>query len=503
MDYGFTGYDLVLGLPLLILLLGAIFIIVFEFFSFEPSRKKEAAGAISILSLFLSFMITLLRLFALYGLNDPDPTRKGFIVNLFNKSYFLDTPHLIGHIIVIGCALLSAFLSIPYLKHDDEDSPRVGEYFSLLLLMPLGGMMMISGMNLMVCFIGLEILSISLYVLAAIRPRREASVEAGLKYFLLGAFASAFFVFGLALIYAGGGTINVPLFRVQFNQPPAMEGIAALGGAFVFAALLFKASLFPFQMWTPDVYQGAPTPITALMSTGTKAAAFLLMAAVAGLVPGEVKYAVPTIAVLTMAVGNFGALRQNDLKRMLAYSGIAHAGYLLVGINSLMAGKSWPDSQFPARTIYFYLIAYGLANLGALGVIAFLEKGEEKCVTLEGFKGLSRRHPVAAALMTVFLVSLGGIPPTAGFIAKFVIFSQAIRQGFYVLAVLGLLLSAVSLYYYLRVVIYMYMLRPEKEEPVSMPSVLMGIPLGVSAVGVLLLGVVPSMVLDLLMNVNI
>ena len=502
LKFSFTWDDARLGLPLILLALGVLLVLCLQLFSMSEKRRKSLSGWITMAVLFLALLLTAIRTGALYGLNDLYPERKGFNVSLFNGAYSLDTPQLLGHLVVIGAALFTALLSLPFLKRD-EDGGMEGEFFALLLLMPLGGMLMISGADLMVCFLGLEVLSLSLYILTAFRPRRPESVEAGLKYFLLGAFAAAFFVFGLALLYAGNGSIQVPAFRTQWFVPPEIHGLAGLGATMIFAALLFKASLFPFQMWTPDVYQGAPTPITALMSTGTKAAAFVLMVSVAGLVPKEVRYAVPALAVLTMAAGNFGAIRQTDIKRLLAYSGIAHAGYILVGVNSVMAGTSWPDSQLGIRAVYIYLMVYALSNLGALGVVAWLERGDEKAVTLEGLKGLAARHPGAAALMTLFLLSLGGIPPTAGFLGKLLVFSEAFRQHFYVLAALGLLLSAVSLYYYLKVVVYMYMRPSEVEEPFAPRPGLMALPIGASAAGVLLFGCVPSILIDFLLYVNL
>jgi NADH-quinone oxidoreductase subunit N len=330
-------------------------------------------------------------------------------------------------------------------------------------------------------------------------------VEAGLKYFLLGAFAAAFFVFGMALVYAGRGSIDLPALILQWDTPAQVEGLAAVGGAMIFTALLFKGSLFPFHMWTPDVYQGAPTPVTALMSTGTKTAAFVLMIAAIRFLPVELKPAVPFVAVLTMAAGNFGALRQVDLKRMLAYSGIAHAGYLLVGINSLTAAGGYTgDARIVIRFILFYLVTYVLANLGAFGVIAFLERKDRRAVTLERISGLGRTRPWAAGLLTLFLLSLGGIPPTAGFAGKLLLFSQAIRQGFHLLAAAGLLLSAVSLYYYLKVVVWLYMKpAPEGEEGgLPRPALLTTLPLGLSAAGVLVLGVFWNLLLNALWGVN-
>ncbi len=502
LKFTFTAGDAWLGMPLILLALGAVLVLFFQVLPMEEGRRKSLSGWLALALLLAAFLLTAIRTGALYGLNTIYPERKGFTVSLFNEAYSLDTAQLLGHLVVLGAALFTAFLSLPFLKKD-EDGGREGEYYALLLLMPLGGMLMISGADLMVCFLGLEILSLSLYVLTAFRSRRPRGVEAGLKYFLLGAFAAAFFIFGTALLYAGKGSIQLPPFRIQWDVPPEVTGIAGLGAAMIFAALLFKASLFPFQMWTPDVYQGAPTPITALMSTGTKAAAFVLMVSVAGLVPREVRYAVPALAILTMAAGNFGAIRQTDIKRMLAYSGIAHAGYILVGVNSIMAGTSWPDSQLGIRAVYIYLIVYALSNLGALGVVAWLERGDERAVTLEGLQGLASRHPGAAALLALFLLSLGGIPPTAGFLGKLLVFSEAFRQHFYVLAGLGLLLSAVSLYYYLKVVVYMYM-RPAGEEDAFAPRPgLMAFPIGLSAAGVLLFGCVPSILLDFLLYVNL
>jgi NADH-quinone oxidoreductase subunit N len=298
---------------------------------------------------------------------------------------------LISAVLLEAIVLLVLLALAPWMRA--EDKLHEGEAYTLLLLFPVGGVLMVAGRDLMVVFIGLEILSLSLYVLTAMRRTRLAAVEAGMKYFMLGAFAAGFFVYGAALLYGGNGNLTLPeLGPVSRPGLPAPTGLAAIGGGLVFVALFFKASLAPFHMWTPDVYEGAGTPVTALMSTGTKAAAFVVLIAVAPWLPREMIGVIPLLAVVTMVAGNVGAIAQTNVKRLIAYSGIAHAGYLMVGYTALVKGEGMVDAGLAIRAMLFYLATYAVTNLGALAVIAYLERRDERSVEIDGLRGVSRRH---------------------------------------------------------------------------------------------------------------
>lgn len=332
-----------------------------------------------------------------------------------------------------------------------EDAPFVDEHDALVLTTPIGMLLMAGAQDLIVFFIGLELLSIPLYALAAFRRRRVESVEAGLKYFLLGAFAAAFFLYGAALLYTATGTLAL----ADLRAAGADSNMALIGIAMIAASLFFKISVFPFHLWVPDVYQGSPTPITALMATGTKAAAFAFLLNVTFLLPASAATGIAVIALLTMAAGNLGALVQTDLKRMLAYSGIAHAGTLLLVVAGSLAGD--PEPRGAIQAALFYMAAYVFTAGGAFGLIAVLERSTGKAATLDSIRGLSRRRPFVSGALALFMLSLGGIPATGGFLGKWFVFSVAVRADLIGIAVCGVLLSVVALGYYLRVIIALYM----------------------------------------------
>jgi NADH-quinone oxidoreductase subunit N len=319
------------------------------------------------------------------------------------------------------------------------------------------------------------------------------SLEGALKYFLLGAFASGFLLYGIALMYSATGTTKIPEIAAMigdlrlFGNPVFVAGVGLLLVGFA-----FKVSLVPFHMWTPDAYHGAPTLVTAYMAAGVKAAAFaallrvtLLTFPALGPVMTNILW---VLAFLTMTVGNLSALLQDNVKRMLAYSSIAHAGYILVGfVSGDVAG---------AQAALFYLLVYAFMNLGAFGVVMLLAHREDDGYDIGNFTGIGFRYPVLGGLLTLFLVSLAGIPPTAGFVGKFYLFSAAVKNGYVGLAVLGVLNSAVSIYYYLRPVVYMYMLPAQAEVPVPRPPrTAFSLALCISAAAVLVLGIVPRSVL--------
>jgi NADH-quinone oxidoreductase subunit N len=337
-----------------------------------------------------------------------------------------------------------------------REEARFGAEHDVLILSSTVGMMLMAGAaDLLVFFVGLELLSVPLYTLAGFRRARAESVEAGLKYFVLGAFASAIFLFGASLLYAGTGTISLDALR----QTGARDALSLAGIALIAASLFFKISVFPFHLWVPDVYQGSPTPVTTLMATGTKAAGFAFLLQMAFLLPASAAGLVAAIALATMAAGNLAALAQTDLKRMLAYSGVAHAGTLLLAVAGGLAGD--PQAGGATRAALFYMAAYVFTAGGAFGLIAWLEERGEP-VTLDSIRGLARRRPGIAAAMAVFMLSLGGIPATGGFLGKYLVFAVAVRAEMIGVAVVGVLLSVVALGYYLRVVVAMYM-QPERE----------------------------------------
>lgn len=384
--------------------------------------------------------------------------------------------------VVAGLALL---ISIDYLE---RKAVNYGEYYALLLLATAGMMWMAGATDLLVVFLGLEIFSIALYVLVAFNREEVRSLEGALKYFLLGAFASGFFLYGIALTYAATGTTRLEEV-VAFLSAGATAGpdpLLLLAGGLMLVGFAFKLALVPFHMWAPDAYQGAPTSVTAFMSVGVKAAAFgalarVLLYAFPGL-RGYWVWPVAALAVLTMTWGNLAALAQQSLKRMLAYSSIAHAGYILVGV---AAGEDGLGG------ILFYLMAYALMNVGAFAVVLALEGREDLDLTLESVAGLGQRQPWLTAAMTIFLLSLAGVPPLAGFLGKLYVFGAAVRAGLVWLAIVGVLNAVVSAFYYLRVVLVMAFRPAEGEQTVaSCPA--LGTALALAAVGTVLLGLWPA-----------
>ena len=393
-----------------------------------------------------------------------------------------------GILIVVG--LLSLAFSGPAIER--ERLPG-GEYYALMLFAVAGMMLMATATDLVVIFLALEVLSLAVYVLTGIRRDSPASTEAALKYFLLGAFSSAFFLYGIALTYGLAGSTRLDRIGSQVaaqSLAPTPMQLLALG--FLLVGFAFKVSAVPFHMWTPDAYEGAPSAVTGFMSTGVKAAAFAAFVRVflAAFDPLRHEWWIVlwVIAAATMIVGTVVGVAQTNVKRMLAYSSIAHAGYLLVALLSANdVGKG---------AVLFYLLAYAVTNLGAFGVIAVLESADGANDQLRDYAGLWDTHPALAALMTLFLLSLGGFPPLAGFIAKWYVFSAAVKAGYTGLAIIGVLTSVVSVFFYLRIVVMMYM--TPADSPPRFPAVprVAGLALVVSAILVFYLGILPTRVLD-------
>ncbi len=365
----------------------------------------------------------------------------------FNGMVFVGKFPAFFEIVFVISSILSVLLSRPYLE---REGIHFGEYYTLMIFATVGMMLMASARDLMVLFIGLELMSISLYVLAGFVRRDAKSNEASLKYFLLGAFATGFFLYGISLVYGVSGTTNL---AVIMEKLPAIQGnpILWIGAVLILVGLSFKISAVPFHMWVPDVYEGSPTTISGFMSTGGKAAAFSALVIVFSysVRPSwELQSVIAYLAAFTMVFGNLVALVQQNIKRMLAYSSIAHAGYALVGIaaaNSL------------GRTgVLYYMLAYTFMQIGAFGVVSVLETKEGKYLSISDYAGLCSTHPFIAAVMAVFMFSLAGFPPFAGFFGKYYLFASAVSANMTWLAIVGVLASVVSVYFYVGIVVNMY-----------------------------------------------
>jgi len=393
-----------------------------------------------------------------------------------------------GILIVVG--LLSLAVSGPTI--DRENLPG-GEYYALMLFATAGMMLMATASDLLVIFLALEVLSLAVYVLTGIRRDSPQSTEAAFKYFLLGAFSSAFFLYGIAFTYGLTGSTRLDrigsLMSAQSASPTAMQ-LLALG--LVIVGFAFKVAAVPFHMWTPDAYEGAPPAVTGFMSTGVKAAAFAAFVRVflSAFEPlrGTWSEVIWVIAAATMIVGTVVGVAQSNVKRMLAYSSIAHGGYLLI---ALLTGNDVGKSA-----VLFYLLTYAITNVGAFGVIALLETADRPGDRVRDYAGLWNDHPALAALMTIFLLSLGGFPPMAGFIAKWYVFTAAIKAGYTGLAIIGVLTSVVSVFFYLRIVVMMYMTPRETPRVVLPVPAVAGGALVVSAVLIFYLGILPTRVID-------
>jgi len=419
----------------------------------------------------------------------------GCAVYLFplNQTAFSDMLLVGGYasfysILFLVITLFALLLSAPYLE---KGQYHYGEYYIIVILSTLGMMLMGSAGDLITIFIGIEVMSVAFYVLAGYFRTKLSSNESALKYFLLGAFATGFLLYGIALIYGTTGTTN--LIRIVAQYPQVFsDPLHLIGWGLMLIGFAFKVAAVPFHMWVPDVYEGAPTSVTAFMSTGGKAAAFsafiLAFSIPMSMHDQKLIAVISLLSAASMLLGNWFGLSQRNLKRMLAYSSIAHAGYMLIGIAS--------GTQLGQQGITFYLVSYALTNLGAFGVISMLEKENGKNLSYEDYAGLGKRKPALAALLSMFMFSLTGVPPFAGFVGKYYLFASAVQSNLTWLAIIGVVTSLFSTYYYLRVVVYMYFRDGEEELPVL--SKLSFTSVAISGVGILLLGVFPSLILDVL-----
>jgi NADH-quinone oxidoreductase subunit N len=467
--------DIARFLPEIILSVMGTFLMVLD--GFLQKRSSTVFGTISVFSLIAALVGSV------YAYGQAGPAFGGLLIVDGFATFF--------RVLVIVVGILTILPSYRFLARQDAET---SEYHALLLFSIAGQCLMVAANELIMIFIGLEISSIASYVLAGYLRDDKRANEAALKYFLLGSFATAFFLYGVALIYGATGSVNLSMVRASItgaNAPaPVFVGVAA---ALMFVGLGFKVSASPFQIWAPDVYQGAPTPVTAFLSAGPKAAAFaiflrIFMTAFEPIGNGW-EPLVWISALLSMTIGNFAALLQSNVKRLLAYSSIAHAGYVLVALTA--------RSEVGTAAAMFYLAAYALMNIGAFAVVSHLSGKGERYQNVDDFAGLGQKQPMTAAMLSIFMLSLIGVPLTGGFFGKFYIFKAALESHLVWLTVLGLLNSAVAAYYYLRILVMMYMHEPSEAatnaEPLS-PG--MSAALILPALGTLVLGIFPSWVLE-------
>lgn len=385
--------------------------------------------------------------------------------------------------------ILSIMISVRYL---DIVRSHFGEYYSLMLFSTLGMMIMASSNDMIVLYLGLELMALSTYVLAGFIRYQKRANEAALKYFLLGAFASAILLYGISLVYGYTGTTDLEGIATSLsNHSGTPNAMLLLGLGMIVAAFCFKIAAVPFHMWAPDVYEGAPTSVTAFMSVGPKAAGFAVMGRVLliAFVSLHIQWSqilIP-VAIATMAVGNVLALTQTNIKRMLAYSSIAHAGYALVGIIA-----ATPEGL---SSVMFYLMVYAFMNIGAFAIVILLGRDGVKGENIKDFQGLAKTHPFSAALMLIFMFSLTGIPPTAGFMGKFYVFMSAVNAGYTWLVLVAVVFSSISAFFYLRIVMLMYMNEPTETVELA-PSSGLSVAIGLSVAAVLLIGVMPGRLFD-------
>jgi len=467
--------DLLRFAPELVLTVAGTLLMVLD--PFFAKRSPRLFGHLSI----AAFLVAL---FAAVGANSvPGPAYSNLLIVDGFATFF--------RILVICIGILAVLSSYRYLSREKAET---SEFHALLLFSVMGQCVMVAANDLIMIFIGLEISSIATYILAGYLRDDKRNNEAALKYFLLGSFATAFLLYGVALVYGIAGTTKLDEIRTALSTPEsdafAMVSVAA---ALMFVGLAFKVSAAPFQIWAPDVYQGAPAPVSAFMATGPKAAAFaiflrIFMTAFQNIAGGW-EPLVWISALLSMTIGNFAALTQTNLKRMLAYSSIAHAGYILVALAA--------RSELGTSAAMFYLAAYALMNIGAFAVVIHISGKGERHLKISDLAGLGRRQPVTAAMMTIFVLSLIGVPLTGGFFGKFYIFRAALESNLVWLTVLGLLNSAVAAYYYLRLLVIMYFEEPgEVSNTVEPLTFGLRAALTLSAIGVFVLGVLPGAVVS-------
>jgi len=475
--------DLVGLLPELIL--GGAFILLMLLDLVTPASRRGLLAAVSFVALMASLGATV------WGWFDAEHAR-----TVYSGAFAYDRFGLFINGILLVSAALVVLISPQYLN---RRGLHHGEYYSLILAATVGMMLLAGAASLMVIFLAIELLSIALYILSGFARSEERSQEAGVKYFLLGSFASAFLLFGMALIYGETGHTQLEQIALTIHTSPGADPLILIGIVLMLVGFAFKVSAAPFHAWAPDVYQGAPTSVTAFMSVATKVAAFAALIRLFTYTLPDLynRWAaiVTLVAIASMVVGNLAALTQTSLKRMLAYSGIAQAGYILIGV-AVLSTRLGNDGELivdPLGTVgsLYYLAAYSFTNLGAFAVITIMAGRGEDMDSYASLRGLGFRRPYVAAAMALFLLSLAGFPPTAGFFAKFLVFKAAVSAGQIQLALWGIGTSAVAAFYYLRVGLLMYTQPPVGQEPYtwSRTTVPGAVVLAVTSAGTLILGI--------------
>jgi NADH-quinone oxidoreductase subunit N len=467
----FSISDLVTAGPMLLVSLTGLLVLLLDAFNPKAGALTCWVSAVGLASALV---------WSLTGVGAPGTAFGGMLSTGGFSSYF--------GMVFAASGLLSIMLSRSYIGKEGIEH---GEYYVLILFAVVGMMLMAAAADLVVFFLGLELMSICFYVLAGFARKRLGSNEAAIKYFLLGAFSTGFLLYGIALLYGSTGTTNISLMTsrasVLSNSPLFMAGFGLL-----MVGLIFKVAAVPFHMWVPDVYEGSPTTVSGFMSTGGKAAAFsgflLVLAPKVIALLSPIREILAVVAALSMILGNLVAISQSNVKRMLAYSSIAHAGYILTGI---VAGN-----LYGSNGVLYYLAAYTVMNVGAFGVLSLLETEGGKHLSFDDYTGLGSTKPFVAGLMALFMFSLAGIPPFAGFFGKYYVFAGAVEAGYTWLAIVGVLMSIVSAYYYLRLVVLMYFREPSGAVPGPLNGLAVGA-LVLSAAVIVGLGLFPSAVLNL------
>jgi len=464
-----TGSEYIRILPELVLSFFGIVIMIVDPL-LDEDRSHKSLGAIALIGALAALMSTF------FMAQDPG--------NAFWNMVRVEGFSVFFHALVIAISAVVILASYEYMA---VQRIRAGEYYGLILFGTVGMCLMSSAVELVLIFIALEISSISTYILAGFRRREAASSESSLKYFLLGSFATAFFLYGVAMIFGATGSTNIDKIASSLASG-SVPMLAYVAMGLMFVGLGFKVASAPFHVWTPDVYEGAPAPIVGLMSTGPKAAAFAVLLRVMFEINAPGRFWLLWVsAALSMTIGNLGALVQDNIKRLLAYSSIAHAGYLLVAFTA--------QPELGTSAAMFYTVSYAAMNVGAFAVVSHFGNVGEKYVTLEDYAGLGKRYPALAAALTFFLISLIGIPITGGFFAKFYVFSAALQSDLVWLTIIGVLNSAIGAYYYLRVIVMMYMREPRADVPCPPVPAATWLAVAVCLIATFYLGVLPGRVL--------
>ncbi len=476
--------------PLLVVGIGALLLMLAEAFGPKHNRAAGLAlGSTIVFSAGFAFSVGVW----LYGVEDI-PERE-----MLAPWLVVDRFSIFFAGLLCLCGALASLLAGGYLREHEMER---GEFYSLMLFSTVGAMMVASAGDALIVFLGLETMSLGAYALTAFRRTSPRSAEGALKYFLLGSFAAAMLLYGFALLYGATGHTDLAGIGEAIRTKSGPQTMVLIALVLVLVGLTFKVSAVPFHMWAPDAYEGAPTPATTYMAAVVKAGAFAMLLRVMltcfseqGMMSWSAGWppVLAWMAVLTMTVANLVAGQQESVKRMLAYSSVAHAGYLLVGVVATAHSV-----QGATSSVLFYLLTYAVSTVGAFGALILCGRKGAEAVSYEDLAGIGRRHPAAALAFSLFLVSLAGIPPTAGFFGKWFVFRAAMDAGYYVLTVIAFMNSVIGAYYYLRVLVFMYMREPAAGAPVATPmrSGYVATALVVSAILVLILGIIPSQSLD-------